>query len=340
MRITSVFLGLLAAAVVGADAGNEQSTPRSEQRTERGPVSAVVRVEPNKVRIGDAVSLIIEITAQAEVELLMPVFGASLERFTILEFVPREHIDTDGRTVSIQRYRLQAPASGEHTIPPITIEFVDRRPGQRAAPEDEDAYELLTERLAFTVESVVPADAGSELKPPLGPLAALDANATRHWPWVVTTVGAILAVAMVVVIMRLRGHRRQRSAYDIARTRLDALEARPRPDADAMDAFFVELSDLVRHYLEDRFTLHAPELTTEEFLDVAAISPDLTRNHRSFLQTFLRSADQVKFARFVPAADDVETALSAVRGFLQQTAGDDAQAGAGATSAAGEVAHA
>ena len=337
MRIISVFLCLLVAAAVGADSGNEQSTRRSEQRTKRGPVSAVVRVEPDSVRIGDPVSLIIEVTAQAEVELLMPVFGASLERFTILEFVPREHIDADGRTVSTQRYQLQAPASGEHTIPPITIEFVDRRQGQRATPKDEDAYELLTERLAFTVESVVPADAGSQLKPPLGPLAALDSGATRHWPWAVATVGAILAGAVVVVVMRLRGHGRQRSAYDIASTRLEALEARPRPGADGMDAFFVELSDLVRHYLENRFTLHAPELTTEEFLDVAAASPDLTRNHRSFLQTFLHSADQVKFARFVPAADDVETALSAVRGFLQQTADDDAQSGAGATSAANEV---
>ena len=99
MRIISVFLCLLVAAAVGADSGNEQSTRRSEQRTKRGPVSAVVRVEPDSVRIGDPVSLIIEVTAQAEVELLMPVFGASLERFTILEFVPREHIDADGRTV-------------------------------------------------------------------------------------------------------------------------------------------------------------------------------------------------------------------------------------------------
>lgn len=312
------------AAASGAEHAAGTDSEVIAQRTERGPVSATVRLEPGVVPIGDPVTLIIEVTAEAGVELLMPVFGASLERFAILEFVPRERIDEAGRTVATQRYRLQAPASGTHGIPPITIEFVDRRPGQRPAPEDEDAFELLTERLAFTVESVVPAGAGDDLKPPLGPLGELDPARVPWWPW--AAAGAALVLAAVILVIfgrRLRGRARVKSAYEIALERLDALAGRPRPaGADAMDGFFVELSGIVRRYLEDRFGLHAPELTTEEFLVVAAGSPDLTRAHRGFLQTFLSSADQVKFARHVPHASDVETALSAVRGFLQQTSRD------------------
>ena len=322
----------------GAASDDGSATP-TEQRTERGPVSALVRLEPAAVRIGDPVTLTIEVTAEAGVELLMPVFGSSLERFTILEFVPREAIDDAGRTVSTQRYRLQAPASGEHTIPPITVEFVDRRADQREAPEDEDAYELLTERIAFSVESVVPEGAGSDLKPPLGPLAALTLAGTSRWLWPAAGIALVITGVLVLVGKRLYGRDVQKSAYAIALARLQMLDVRPRPDAEAMDAFFVELSDLVRRYLEDRFTLHAPELTTEEFLDVAAGSPDLTRNHRSFLRTFLESADQVKFARFVPAAADVDTALSAVRGFLEQTADDEAHA-SDSPPVAPEAAHA
>ena len=210
--------------------------------------------------------------------------------------------------------------SGEHTIPPITIEFVDRRPGQRTAPEDEDAFELLTERLTFRVESVAPESAGADLKPLLGPLDEFGLVQAPRWPWAAAgVVLVIVAVILALLARRLRTRARDRTPYEVALGRLDALEARPRPGAGAMDGFFVELSDIVRHYLEDRFRLHAPELTTEEFLDVAASSPDLQRNHRGFLQTFLHSADQVKFARHVPQAADVETALSAVRGFLEQT---------------------
>ena len=334
---------VIGAWVVATIAASAQDAPEgragtTEQRTERGPVSALVRVEPDVVRIGDAITLTIEVRAERGVELLMPVFGASLERFTILEFVPRERIGDEGRTVSTQHYRLLAPASGHHAIPPITIEFVDRRPGQRTAPEDEDAYELLTERLAFTVESVVPDGAAGDLKPPLGPLEALTEEVAPRWPWA-TGASALVVGGGVLALLwwRLRERARRRSAYEIALGRLDALESRRRPDADAMDGFFVELSDLVRRYLEDRFALQAPELTTEEFLDVAAGSPDLTRDHRSFLQTFLRSADRVKFARHVPDAGAVESVLSAVRGFLRQTSHDESGAAPGPTLAARET---
>jgi len=36
-------------------------------------------------------------------------------------------------------------------------------------------------------------------------------------------------------------------------------------DAAAVESFFVAISAIVRRYLEDRFDLRAPELTTEEF---------------------------------------------------------------------------
>ena len=60
-------------------------------------------------------------------------------------------IPGNGCTGKIQRVAGRVP----HHLDPIrVVEFVDRRPGQRSAPEGEDSYELLTERLEFTVESV------------------------------------------------------------------------------------------------------------------------------------------------------------------------------------------
>ena len=52
----------------------------------------------------------------------------------------------------------------------------------------------------------------------------------------------------------------------------------------------------MRRYLEDRFELRAPELTTEEFLDVAGSANRLSHDHQSLLRDFLRQADLVKFA--------------------------------------------
>ena len=246
-----------------------------QNTTQRGPIKAEVKLEPSEPIIGDILTLTLQVSAEAEVELLMPEFGQSLERFTILDFVPREKIDDQGRTVVTHRYRLQPSGSGAQAIPPLMIEFVDRRPGNRLAPEGEDAYEILTERLEFNVKSVVPTGASNDLKAPLRELAPLGAGWSKIWTALIV-VGIILLLGLPFAWRSLQQYRigsRRRSAYDIANSRLSKLRAKPKPEGEDISAFFVELSDIVRHYLEDRFNLHAPELTTEEFLEVASQSP-------------------------------------------------------------------
>ena len=120
-----------------------------EGTTERGPVTASVRLEPAQPVIGDVLELTLTVRAEPDVELLMPAFGEALERYSIVDFVPREKIDDQGHTHAIQRYRLQPAHSGPQSIPSILVEFVDHRPGHPTAPEGEDAYELLTERIEF-----------------------------------------------------------------------------------------------------------------------------------------------------------------------------------------------
>jgi hypothetical protein len=311
---------LMLLAVATARAADVQDA--LESRTERGPVQAEVRLEPASPRIGDALVFEIEVVAEPGVELLMPEFGEALDRFQIVDFAPSEGIDDQGRSVAVQRYTLDTFRSGVQSIPPILIEFVDRRPGRDPAPEGEDAYELLTERLEFEVASQLPEGAPLELEGALGELGPLEPPAPPAWPFVL--VGLAVAAAVAPFAYRAwqaqRARARQRSAYEISRAALDGLLYRPRPrDRVQMDAFFVELSRIVRRYLEDRFRLRSPELTTEEFLVVMSDSPDLSRDHQQLLRSFLRRADLVKFARLVPDAADVEDSVQAAQRFLEET---------------------
>src|SRR5207302_7789553 len=111
----------------------------------------------------------------------------------------------------------------------------------------------------------------------------------------VAVVGSGTALAL-----RALAHRRrrelQRSAYDEAIAKLRALETLGAPSADTADAWFVELSSIVRAYLEHRYVIRAPELTTEEFLQEAARASSLTGEHRALLTQFLERCDRVKFA--------------------------------------------
>ncbi|MEM7164136.1 MAG: DUF4381 family protein [Planctomycetota bacterium] len=292
-----------------------------EKETKKGPVTVTVRVTPDEPRIGDDLSMTIEVVAEDGVEVLMPSYGESLERFSILRYLPNESIDDSGRAVTTHDYVLQPPFSGKQFIPELLIEFVDRRPGQKPHPDGEDAYEILTERLAFEVQSVVPADAAPEMKPPIGELAKLLPPPPPRWPWLV----GVLAVLLLASPFAIRGFlhwrrlARRRSAYDIAATKLQRLLTNPHPAAGEVDAFFVELSAIVRRYLEDRFDLRAPELTTEEFLDICSQSPDMNSEHQKLLRDFLRGADLVKFAHHVPSSQDIDGTVSAVRRFLEET---------------------
>ena len=92
------------------------------------------------------------------------------------------------------------------------------------------------------------------------------------------------------------------------------------PTADVADAWYVELSDIVRRYIEERFALRAPELTTEEFLAEAGRSAELTAGNRELLSAFLATCDRVKFARYSPDEDESRGALQEAKRFLNETA--------------------
>ena len=297
-----------------------------ERRVTRGPVEVIVRVEPSNPLIGDAIHLEIEVLAPDGIELLMPEFGEALERFLILDFAPDESIAADGRTRSVQRYTLEPPRSGEHSIPPLLIEFVDRRPGAKPAPEGADAYEVLTERIDFIVQSVVPESAGDDLRPMPGRLSPLGIYGLPPWWWILL----VLAASIVGLPFAYRAFlareikRRQRSAYQIASSELEELlRWESRPSGGKLQEFYIELSGIIRRYLEDRFNLRSPELTTEEFLVLASSSPDLSGALRSLLSDFLKRADLVKFAGLLPDREEVDQSVRAARLFLEQTRDPD-----------------
>ncbi|MYD99377.1 MAG: hypothetical protein F4X98_18585 [Gammaproteobacteria bacterium] len=303
----------------GASAPDPMDEPASLSTEAReGPVYATVTLTPAEPRLGDPLNLTLLVTAETGVTVDMPAFGDALGRFAIIDFAPREEVTDDGSRLS-QRYTLQAPMSGRQRIPRLRVEFLDERdPTVDAKPR-----ELLTDELGFVVASVLPADQPlDELRPARAALAELEGPwLERNWPWLAAGLAALIAVAAGVVVWLRRAEERARvTAFDRALARLDRLERRGLPTGDAVDAWYVELSDTVRRYIEERFALRAPELTTEEFLVEAGRSADLTVAHRDLLSEFLATCDRVKFARYSPGDDESREALEVARRFLEESA--------------------
>ena len=82
------------------------------------------------------------------------------------------------------------------------------------------------------------------------------------------------------------------------------------PSTSESHPFYIELSDIIRTYVESRFQIHASEQTTREFLQHAKQHPQLEHMDRKSLAEFLVAADLVKFARHEPSTQQGRGAIN------------------------------
>ncbi|MEM8735804.1 MAG: hypothetical protein AAGG44_16360, partial [Planctomycetota bacterium] len=302
---------------VSATAGAEELV----QEKSSGPVAIVTRLDPVDPTIGDEVLLKIQVTAEKDVQLLMPEFGEVISGLPISEWLPTERILPDGSTQSDVSIKFQVSVSGEQSIAPILVEFVDNRPGRESSPDDMDAFEILTDRIEFTVKSVLPRGASGDIKPPMPELEIVEESIGRKWAWFVLPFALILGcIVATVVWLKRRKLVRKANAYEVAMARLRPL-LNQQASGQAVDAdeFFVSISSVVRRYLEDRYDLKAPDLTTDEFLQLAAGEPELSTEHQTLLGEFLSQADVVKFAGVQVTRDEMQRSTELAVRFLEET---------------------
>lgn len=120
----------------------------------------------------------------------------------------------------------------------------------------------------------------------------------------ITGMVVILVVLMVILVGWLISKRKGltntvdanvRSPLEVALDRLHQLQA---TGSDLQpDPFVVEVSDIVRNYLEDALSVPAKEQTSEEFLQAITVkegTPGVLKDH---MPAFLDQCDLVKFAR-------------------------------------------
>jgi hypothetical protein len=108
-------------------------------------------------------------------------------------------------------------------------------------------------------------------------------------------------------------------AHQLAYEALSALKAKNLPAARKIKEYYIELSDIVRRYIESRFNIRAPEMTTEEFLSSLRSSSDWTGIHKNLLKEFLEHCDMVKFARYGPTSDEIDKSFNAAWRFVDET---------------------
>jgi hypothetical protein len=137
----------------------------------------------------------------------------------------------------------------------------------------------------------------------------------------VVAIGALALSAAAFVVWRWVHHGKfaQMLPYEIALQSLE--EARRLMDPEHAREYCFTVSNIIRHYLEERFHVHAPTLTTQEFLrDLVEVRDTMLEPQRALLAEFLQHCDLAKFAGWRYSMPDLEAMHGSACSFVQQTA--------------------
>lgn len=137
----------------------------------------------------------------------------------------------------------------------------------------------------------------------------------------------ILAVVAAMVFWLISRRKKARpaaavpvkSAYEMAWEQLEALKAKDLISQGKIKEYHIEISDIIRRYLEGRFSLNAPEMTTEEFLNSLSEGARLETTHKELLREFLGYCDLVKFAKYTPETREIDLVWESASNFIRQT---------------------
>jgi hypothetical protein len=106
--------------------------------------------------------------------------------------------------------------------------------------------------------------------------------------------------------------------WELALERLEGARELMQPDRGR--EFSIEVSDVVRGYIESRFEVRAAHLTTHEFLHaLLENSHSLLAGHHGLLENFLETCDLGKFGGWQLAASDMERMLQSARRFVLES---------------------
>ena len=162
-----------------------------------------------------------------------------------------------------------------------------------------------------------------DIKPPI--------DIPSQWMWLWIALGSAILLALIVwlVIFLLKRTQVKKEielppvpSWEKAYARLENLRAGKIIERIYLKPFYSELSDIIRHYLEERFSIKAPEMTTEEFLDSLRNSPVLNDAQQQTLKEFLQICDMVKFAKLQSNAVEAQKSFDLVKLLIDQTHGN------------------
>ncbi|MBN2442475.1 MAG: hypothetical protein JXJ04_14060 [Spirochaetales bacterium] len=284
-----------------------------------GPCTFTIYIDKKEITIAQSIIMILEVKVDKEYQITLPKFGENLQQFKIIDFYDKgQRLVDDKQIIATQEYKLEPYLSGEYKIPPLQITF-------RTEDEDPDKPHVLeSEEITITVTSILEEDMKDlAIKDITGPVLPPPPDYT----WLILLIFGIIAagggITVLIVILRKKSQGEKQiitiPAHEYAYRQLEMLIARNYIEKEEYKLFYIGISNILRSYIENRFFLHAPEETTEEFLNELKTSDLLSPELKTILKEFLYHCDLVKFARHTPTTSEIQKTFDTCKDFIVTT---------------------
>jgi len=272
------------------------------------------KIDTNSILIGTPIHLIIEIDLPANTKLSFPLWSDSLfNGLTLLETGKLDTIKQEGKSdlKFIQTLTITAFDSGDFTLPPLAF-FVN---GDSTRP-------LFTQ--AFSVKSTFPkVELDKEIKDIKPPL-----QAPFDWLfWILVVTVSILVLGVSWLAYQIVKKKKNPFAtifeekplppHEKAIKKLEELKQKKLWQNGMEKQYHVELTEIVREYIEGRYKVQALEQVTDETLEEmkSLVNPEIL----SLLKQLLRLSDLIKFARQQAGQGENELSLNNAFEFIRLT---------------------
>ena len=271
-----------------------------------------ITVEPNPDRVDVARDFEVTVTAVAPVgtTLALPDLRDRFSGFSVAEdFAEEPQTGTDGGTTYVSRWRLvPKPCEKVYRLAPFVVTIL------RGGTPSGSFY---TASVYFEGPAAREAVTGGIEVDPKKDLPPLSWRLVRILAYILFAVAAVVAAVWWTVrkiLQKIKEHRM--SPIERAMLELDRLLKKGLPGRGRYKDFYVELTMVVRRYIQRRHAVRVPNLTTDEFLRAAAENPAFSREALAELKQFLESADMVKFAGVEATPEMADDATDKAKGYL------------------------
>lgn len=271
-------------------------------------ISVESALDRNKGYIGDRIEYSLRIKADTLLTVDTVALQDSLGDFVVLNWQFMGGEINGGERIFDYSGIITTYQTGKVTVPPLPIKY--------RTPEG-TVDSILTDSIMVYILSLVLDDSAADLRS-LKDVKSLGAGYT----WLYYLIPAVIIVAGLILFLILRKTTvieeaeriALKSPWIAARDRLMALrdsELEPKP-------YYIELSEIIREYLQRRYGFSALEMTTYEIrTELEHIK--LPDNLHERLITLLDNSDLAKFAKYAPEKEFMDTDFQRAWSFVEET---------------------